>query len=77
MPPPKLTPDQRRGIVLSALSGESKAQLAKRYDVARSWIYTLVNEALDSPENKVREAEREAAFRRRVARMAKDERRKG
>ncbi len=63
----KLTNDQRRAMVLSALRREGTVQeIANRYGVARSWLYVLMDEARDDPSGRLDEAEREAAFRRAV-----------
>jgi transposase-like protein len=62
----KLTPAQRRSLVLAALSGVPAMQLAKEYGVARSWVYALIEEAKTDPAGKVTEAYEETDFRRRV-----------
>jgi transposase-like protein len=64
---PKLTPDERRVIVLVALEHDaSVTELARRYGVSRSRIYQLLDSAIIDPKGRLREAERECAFRRRV-----------
>jgi hypothetical protein len=62
----KLTPDQRRSLVLAALSGVPAMQLAKEYGVARSWVYALIEEAKTDPHGKLRDAHEEVKFRMRV-----------
>lgn len=66
VPRTKLTPSERRSLVLEALEGANKLRLAERYDIARSWLYVLLDEARNNPEGKLQEAEAEAEFRRRV-----------
>jgi len=66
MPKEKLTPSDRRALVLRALGGESPSTLAREYDVARSWIYVLADEAKGYAEKQLKEAEAELEFRRRV-----------
>jgi transposase-like protein len=64
---PKLTGDQRRALVLDALyTNADKGELARRYGVSRSRVYQLLDDALYDPEGKLREAEAELRFRRRV-----------
>lgn len=67
----KLTPDQRREIVLRAIRREYSTvqDLADSYGVARSWVYALLEEAQSDPEGKLREAEAEAEFRREVKKL--------
>jgi transposase-like protein len=69
MPRTKLTPDERRRIILEALRGANKRQLALRYDIARSWLYALLDEVRENPEGKLRDAEAEADFRRKVVEL--------
>lgn len=74
MPPEKLTVNERRELVLAALSkdpqtGKAKIQrteLARRYGIARGHVYRIIEEATADPEGKLREAEKEVEFRRRV-----------
>ena len=64
---PKLTPDERRAIVLAALEHDANVtELARRYDVSRARIYQLLESATIDPKGKLREAEFEVEFRRRV-----------
>jgi transposase-like protein len=64
---PKLTQDERREIVLAALQYHSnKSEIARRYGISRSRVYQLLESVMSNPKEKLREAEREAEFRRRV-----------
>ncbi len=64
---PKLTPDERRAIVMAALEHNANvAELARRYGIRRQRVYQLLENAITDPKGKLREAEREVAFRRRV-----------
>jgi transposase-like protein len=63
----KLTPDERRAVVMAALQLESKrSEIARRYGISRSRVYQLLEGALNHPKEKLWEAEAEAGFRRRV-----------
>lgn len=62
----KLSQEERRAIVLAFLSGTSAIDLGNRYDVARSWIYALADEAKACPREKLEESQAEAEFRRQV-----------
>ena len=63
----KLTPDDRRAIVLAALDHNANiTELARRYGVSRARIYQLLESAVIDPRGKLYEAQREAEFRRRV-----------
>jgi len=63
----KLSPDDRRAIVISALQPNvNKSELARRYAIRRQRIYQLLESAMIDPKGKLMEAEREVAFRRRV-----------
>jgi transposase-like protein len=67
MPRTKLTPEERRALVLAALDpNTNRRDLAASYDVARSWLYSLLDEATTDPESKLKEAEAELEFRREV-----------
>ncbi len=60
---PKLTPDERRAIVMAALQfGSNKSEVARRYGLSRSRVYQLIEDAVSDPKSKLREAEREVAF---------------
>ena len=73
MPREKLTPTERRQIVLDALSSENKVKLAKQYGVARSWLYALLEEATSDPQSKLAEAKEEHEFRQKVAEITKNQ----
>ena len=63
----KLTPDERRAVVLAALGrGVNISELARRYGIRRQRVYQLLEDAVTDPKGKLREAEREVAFRKRV-----------
>jgi transposase-like protein len=67
MGPDKLTPDERRAVVMAALEPNSnKSEIARRYGISRSRVYQLLESSLIDSKGKLREAEREAQFRRRV-----------
>ena len=64
---PRLHPDERRQVVLEALHSQSNiTQIARRYGISRQRVYQLLEGAIIDPKGKLREAEREAEFRRRV-----------
>ena len=64
---PKLTPDERRAIVMAALERNANvSELARRYGIRRQRVYQLLEDAMLDPRERLREAEREVAFRRRV-----------
>jgi transposase-like protein len=64
---PRLYPDERRAIVLEALQPHSSiTQIARRYGISRQRVYQLVEGAIIDSKDKLREAEKEAEFRRRV-----------
>jgi transposase-like protein len=68
----KLVPDERRAIVLAALQFDSnKSEIARRYGISRSRLYQILGSALTDPKGKLREAEREVAFRRRVLELSR------
>ena len=63
----KLTPDERRAVVMAALEPNANiSEIARRYGIRRQRVYQLLEEAMIDPKGKLREAEREVAFRRRV-----------
>lgn len=62
----KLSPDERRAMILRALVGENRAYLASEYGVARSRLQALLKEARTMTEADVSEASKELEFRRRV-----------
>jgi transposase-like protein len=68
----KLAPDERRAIVLAALQVDSnKSEIARRFGISRGRLYQLLDNALTDPKGKLREAEREVAFRRRVLELTR------
>ncbi len=78
MPRTKLPDAERRALVLDALKpGANRAALAREYDVTRSYLYVLINEATEDPKGRLerakQEAEDELAFRREVLRLTEDE----
>ena len=44
----------------------NKSELARRYSITRSALYQLLEHAFTDPKTKLREAEQEVAFRKRV-----------
>lgn len=66
MSPTKLTPKDRRQIVLRALRGESPLALSREYDVARSWIYYMIDEAKANADSAYTDAQDDLEFRRQV-----------
>jgi transposase-like protein len=63
----KLNPDERRAIVMAVLEHDANVtELARRYGVRRQRVYQLLEDATIDPKGKLREAEREVAFRRRM-----------
>ena len=64
---PKLTSDDRRAVILAALEPNANiSEIARRYGIRRQRVYQLLENAIIDPMGKLREAEREVAFRRRV-----------
>ena len=67
----KLTPDERRAVVMAALEPNANiSEIARRYSVSRSRIYQLLEDALLDPREQLREAAREFEFRKRVKELA-------
>jgi transposase-like protein len=63
----KLTPDERRAVVIAALETNANiSEIARRYGIRRQRIYQLLDSAVIDPKGKLREAEKELGFRRRV-----------
>jgi transposase-like protein len=63
----KLTPEQRRAVVMAALEPNANiSEIARRYGIRRQRVYQLLEDVLRDPKGKLMEAEREAQFRRRV-----------
>jgi transposase-like protein len=68
----KLVPDERRAVVLAALlPGSNKSEIARRFGISRSRVYQLLENAVTNPKDKLRDAEREADFRREVLRLSR------
>jgi transposase-like protein len=68
----RLVPDQRRALVMAALQYDSNiSEIARSYTISRSRVYQLLEDALTDPRGKLREAEREVAFRRRVLELTR------
>jgi transposase-like protein len=68
----KLVPDERRAVVMAALQYDSnKSEIARRYGISRGRLYQLLHSALTDPRGKLREAEKEASFRREVLRRSR------
>ena len=64
---PKLSEEVRRAIVLHALApGSNKSELARFYGISRARLYQILEEELADAEGKLRAAEAEVSFRRRV-----------
>ncbi len=63
----KLTRDERRAVVMAALEPAANiSEIARRYGIRRQRVYQLLEDAMLDPRERLREAEREVAFRRRV-----------
>jgi transposase-like protein len=63
----KLTPDERRAVVMAALEPNANiSEIARRYGIRRQRVYQLLEDALLDPKEKLREAGKELEFRRRV-----------
>jgi transposase-like protein len=68
----KLLPDEQRAVVMATLNPKAnKSEIARRYGISRQRIYQLLENALTDPKGKLREAEREVAFRRRVQELTR------
>jgi transposase-like protein len=68
----KLVPDERRAVVMAALQyGANKSEIARRFGISRSRLYQILGNAMTDPKGKLREAEREVAFRRRVLELSR------
>jgi transposase-like protein len=68
----ELLPDERRTIVMAALQLDSnKSEIARRYGISRGRLYQILDSAMTDPKGKLREAEREVAFRRRVLELTR------
>lgn len=62
----KLSPDQRRELVLRGMSGEPRQYLAETYGVSLSRVEKLLREARDLTEADANETSKELEHRRRV-----------
>jgi DNA-directed RNA polymerase specialized sigma24 family protein len=68
----KLVPDEQRAVVMAALQFDSnKSEIARRCGISRGRLYQLLDSAMTDPKGKLREAEREVAFRRRVLELTR------
>jgi transposase-like protein len=68
----RLTPDEKQALVLAALEPDANiSEIARRYGIRRQRIYQLLEHCLTDPRSKLREAEREVAFRRRVLELTR------
>ena len=66
----KLTPDERRAIILTALEPNANvSEIARRYGIRRQRVYQLLEDAVTDPKGKLREAEQEALFRKGVLKL--------
>ncbi len=62
---PKLTPDERRAVIMAALEPNANiSEIARRYGVSRQYVLQLLRSAVIDPRAKLREAEREVEFRK-------------
>jgi transposase-like protein len=67
MPMNARTDEERREIILKALQPDANiSAIARDHGINRNTIYKYFRYALDDPEQKMRDAEAEAAFRRKV-----------
>jgi len=68
----KLVPDEQRAVVIAALQPKAnKSEVARRYGISRGRVYQILGSALTDPKGKLREAEREIEFRRRVLELSR------
>jgi transposase-like protein len=68
----KLVPDEQRAIIWAALQpNANKSEIARHYGVSRSRVYQLMESAVTDQKDKLREAEREVAFRRRMLELSR------
>ena len=57
---------------MAALQYDSNiSEIARSYAISRSRVYQLLERAMTEPKEKLREAEREAEFRRRVLELTR------
>ena len=68
----KLVPDEHRAIVMAVLEPNANiSEIARRYGISRQHVYQLLENALIDSKEKLREAEREGEFRRRVLELTR------
>jgi transposase-like protein len=68
----KLVPDEQRAIVMAVLEPNANiSEIARRYGISRQRVYQLLENALIDTKEKLREAEREVEFRRRVLELTR------
>jgi transposase-like protein len=66
----RLSPDERRAVILAALAPDANiTAIGKEYGLHRNSVYELLQRAVADPKGKLREAEKEVAFRRRVTEL--------
>jgi transposase-like protein len=67
-----LTDQDRRRMILDVLSpGTNTSRIARTYGIHRNTVHEHVNRAVRDPEGRWRDAEAEAAFRRKVYEMTR------
>jgi transposase-like protein len=70
MPYNKLSPEERRSLILAAVKpGANVTNVARQFGVTRNAVYDHYNRAARDPEGQWREAQAEADFRRKVYEM--------
>ena len=68
----KLIPDEQRAIVMGVLEPNANISgIARRYGISRQRIYQLLENAIIDSQEKLREAEQEVEFRRRVLELTR------
>jgi len=61
------TREERRKMILEALQADANiSKIAREHGVTRRAIYKYFDQVLDSPKQRMHDAEAEAAFRRKV-----------
>lgn len=69
----KLTPDERRRMILEYLRGAKPGELAQRYEVDRRWLWQLAKTTREQdPHARATDAEAEAAFWREVGEILEE-----
>jgi transposase-like protein len=62
-----LSDERRRRMILEAFGPEANvSKIAREYGISRNTLHEHINRAVRDPEGQWREAEAEAAFRRKV-----------